>query len=225
MSMYSTVAIHRVQQFDASGEFIRMWGYDVVASGEDDKPLANEVQAVTIRAVSGTFNLEFAGETTASLPYNATAGEIEAELNSLPIVEAFGGSVSVSGGPGDASGSNPYLVSFEGGLAGLNLPEMVLGGTNLGRPVGMELSCLPDAPDAVSRGFFEYQWLANGQPIPGATTGAYTLAASDEGKAIQCRVEAFLGSASNRPCSMSTGSRSSRARCPHRYLRSAQPGG
>src|SRR3954447_17665685 len=36
----------RIQQFTSAGNFIRAWGFDVVASGEDDKPFANEVQRI-----------------------------------------------------------------------------------------------------------------------------------------------------------------------------------
>ena len=60
----------------------RAWGFDVVASGEDDKPFANEVQRIQIKASSGTFKLNFAG-TTPALPYNATATEVETALDNL----------------------------------------------------------------------------------------------------------------------------------------------
>src|SRR5262250_1898771 len=39
---------NRIQEFDAAGNFIRAWGYDVVASGEDNQTPANEQQSITI---------------------------------------------------------------------------------------------------------------------------------------------------------------------------------
>src|SRR6185503_3906962 len=35
---------NRIEQFTDDGEFVRAWGYDVVASGGNDKPLVNEVE-------------------------------------------------------------------------------------------------------------------------------------------------------------------------------------
>src|SRR5215213_8777902 len=52
---------NRIQQFTEQGDFIRAWGYDVVASGEDDKPFADEVQQVTVPGTSGLFRLTFDG--------------------------------------------------------------------------------------------------------------------------------------------------------------------
>lgn len=57
-----------------------------------------------------------ATETTAPIPFDASAVEVEAALLALPAFEA--GDVSVSGGPGDADGTIPYEVSFEGAYAG-----------------------------------------------------------------------------------------------------------
>src|SRR5262249_19883335 len=45
------------------------------------------------------------------LPANATAAEVEAALDALPEIGGKGGTVSVTGGPGDASGSNPYVIA------------------------------------------------------------------------------------------------------------------
>jgi DNA-binding beta-propeller fold protein YncE len=53
-----------------------------------------------------------------NMPYNISAGGLEAELDALPSVGGAGGSVTVTGGPGDASGSHPYVITFGGSLAG-----------------------------------------------------------------------------------------------------------
>ncbi len=62
------------------------------------------------------------GET---LPPNASAAEVEAALNALPSIGGVGGSVTVSGGPGDPSGSAPYAIEFGGSLSGEALPPIV----------------------------------------------------------------------------------------------------
>src|SRR5690348_7203151 len=54
----------RVQEFDGDGEFIRAWGFDVVASGVDDKPFGNESQEVKVTGTSGTFTLRYQSSTT-----------------------------------------------------------------------------------------------------------------------------------------------------------------
>jgi hypothetical protein len=61
--------------------------------------------------------------TATSIPYNASAAELKATLEGLPGVGA--GNVGVAGGPGDATGSTPYAVTFSGGsLAHNDLAEM-----------------------------------------------------------------------------------------------------
>ena len=71
----------------------------------------NEVQSVNVEATGGTFTLAVPSinpaQVTPSLPYNATASEVQTALNTIGGVE-----VSVTGGP---SGSAPYEVTFVGG--------------------------------------------------------------------------------------------------------------
>ena len=174
---------NRIQQFTSAGTFIRMWGSDVVESGTDDNP-TNEVQAVTIRSDSGIFTLTFGGNTTTPLPSNATAGEVQTALNELASINTGGGSVSVTGGPGNAAGSNPYLVTFSGGpLANTDVPQMTLNANLLGVPVGTQLTCTPQRGGS-------FQWLTDGEPAtgPGANSSTYTTVAADAGKPVQCQV-------------------------------------
>jgi hypothetical protein len=107
-----------VRQLSASDEFIRLWGVDTVKSGPGQ---ADETQAVRLDATSGTFKLSFGADTTADLAVNATATQLEAALNALPLIGS--GGVGVTGGPGNAGGTTPYIVTFDGpSLAGTDQP-------------------------------------------------------------------------------------------------------
>lgn len=170
----------RVQKFSPDGQFLAAFGGDVVAFGPDDSS-NEESQEITISQSSGTFRLGFANpfpaggrSDTAPLPFNASAAEIQAALNALPSIAGAGGSVSVSG-------SNPFTVSFQGNLAGDDVPQLTVA-----LDVGAQLQCsTPTAAESIS-----YQWLRNGSKIDGASASTYTATAQDAGKAIQCQITA-----------------------------------
>jgi hypothetical protein len=91
------------------------------------KPARNSITGLNIRA-------DTPYETT-ELPYNASAAQVEAALNALPPVGGEGGSVTVTGGPGDPGGTTPYTVTFSGGrLHATDEPQMA------GRPALTPLS-------------------------------------------------------------------------------------
>ncbi len=69
----------------------------------------------------GTFAL-IGSETTAPIPFNASAAEVQAALEALPGFVP--GSGSVNGGPG-GDADHPYFVAFGGPLAEQNVPELV----------------------------------------------------------------------------------------------------
>jgi hypothetical protein len=111
----------RIQQFTARDNFVRLWGPDVVFSGPDN---ADEVQAVRVDATGGTFKLSFGADVTTDVSATATAAQLQAALDALPSIGA--GGVSVGGGPGNAGGTSPYIVTFDGfSLAGKNQPQLI----------------------------------------------------------------------------------------------------
>jgi len=96
-----------------------------------------EVQKVTVAATSGVYILsrpETFAETGAFalLEPGATAELIQQELESPEIYGP--GNVEVTGGPGDAGGTEPYVITFKGALAGrplqlINARALALAGT------------------------------------------------------------------------------------------------
>ena len=181
---------HRIQELDEDGKFLRAWGFDVVASGVDDKPFIDEVQRVTVKAVAGTFTLAYGGETTEALDFDADAATVESAINDLPAINGTG-SVVVTGGPGDGAGTNPYVITFAGGLAQGDRQQLIIDRSQLASAVGTELECVGAAFWATVDGHLDYQWLRNNQPIAGATSLTYTTTADDSGKAVQCEVTAW----------------------------------
>src|SRR5262249_46473709 len=110
------------------GQVKRVWGADVVRSGPDN---SDERQALTVAATGGQFTLGFGEEVTAPIAFDAPAATVESRLDQLASIGGVGGSVSVSGGPGDAAGSLPYLIAFEGSLSGGDQPQLTADGSAL----------------------------------------------------------------------------------------------
>lgn len=81
----------------------------------------NEVQVITITGtpVSGTLTVTFGGQTTAAIPYNATAVQVEAALEALTTIQPD--NVTVTGGPGPGT---PWTVTFTNALGGTNVAAM-----------------------------------------------------------------------------------------------------
>ncbi len=82
----------------------------------------NEKQKVTVKATAGTYKLLFEGQETAPIAFNATAAELQAALEALAAIAP--GDIAVSGGPGDAGGTSPYEVSFQGAYAGTDVDQI-----------------------------------------------------------------------------------------------------
>ncbi len=87
----------------------------------------DEIQSVTVTATGGVFTLAFNGEGSGEIPFNATAGEVEAALDGIPGLGA--GQVAVSGEAG-----GPWSVQFTGARAGRNVPQLTVNAGGLAGP-------------------------------------------------------------------------------------------
>lgn len=81
----------------------------------------SEVQTVTVTGspTGGTYTLTWSGQTTAGIPYNASAAQVKAALEALSNIEP--GDVLVSGGPHPAT---PVIVTFAGRYLGDDQTQM-----------------------------------------------------------------------------------------------------
>jgi hypothetical protein len=100
-----------------------------VAAAPGNLP-TDERQQLTVRATGGEFQLTFSSPipgsttaTTANIPAASAAAGVQSALEALPNIGA--GSVSVGGGPGDAAGTSPYIITFRGRLADVNVRQLV----------------------------------------------------------------------------------------------------
>jgi hypothetical protein len=92
----------------------------VVKSDTQGSPTADEVQAVFVGATAGKFSLSFGGDTTPALPYNASAGIVQAALRALPSI----GSPNVTVAEFLSEGN--YKVTFEGALADTDVTQLAI---------------------------------------------------------------------------------------------------
>jgi hypothetical protein len=67
--------------------------------------------------------------TTAPLPFDASAAQVQGALEGLAGIGA--GNVTVTGGPGGAGGGAAYVVTFTGALAGVDVAQLSADGTAL----------------------------------------------------------------------------------------------
>lgn len=115
----------------AAISFKRSFGWDVVRSGPGDSE-ADEEQRLTVSATEGTYFLRVSEPErnnplfdTEPIAFDApaadpgTPGAIDSVQEALDAaLEGIGGEVTVSGGPGDETGSSPYEIAFGGTLGG-----------------------------------------------------------------------------------------------------------
>ncbi|MEV5977488.1 hypothetical protein [Streptomyces sp. NPDC052114] len=94
----------------------------------DLEPLSNEVQSVAITGgpTGGTYTLTYSGQTTAAIPYNATAAQVRTALQALSNIGS--GNVACAGGPHPGSA---ITVTFQGALAGTDVAQMTANSASL----------------------------------------------------------------------------------------------
>jgi len=89
---------------------------------------------------------------TAVFAFDASAEAVQNALNALPTIGGAGGSVAVTGGPGDAGGTHPYEITFRGRLGKLDVPQLVADDIDLsgGAESATVSTTTPGAPEAIS---------------------------------------------------------------------------
>lgn len=65
-----------------------------------------------ICATAGTFEISWDGSTTGPLAFNISAADLQTALEGLPQIAP--GDITVTGGPGDATASTPYIFTYSG---------------------------------------------------------------------------------------------------------------
>lgn len=82
---------------------------------------ANEVQTIDLGgATAGTITIDFDGEVTGAIAFDATAAAVQAELEGLSNIDP--GDVAVTDGPLPGT----ITLTFGGRYAGVNVPEVVV---------------------------------------------------------------------------------------------------
>lgn len=89
---------------------------------------SEEVQSVAITGTptGGTYTLSFGGQTTAAIPYNATAAQVRTALEALSTIGS--GNVTTTGGPHPGSA---VAVTFTGTLANTDVAQMTASSASL----------------------------------------------------------------------------------------------
>jgi len=86
----------------------------------------DELQLVNVRASAGQFRVNFAGEKTPDIDFDATAATVQAALEALPSIGP--GAVLVVGGPGGVNSggeSSPFGITFIGSLGGQDVQQLI----------------------------------------------------------------------------------------------------
>lgn len=103
----------------------------VVTTTQAGVALQNEIQRYSYTASGGTYTLEFDGQVTANIAFNAIAATIQTALEALSNIA-----------PGDVtvSGTNPFNVEFDGNYEAEDVGLLIGNGTNLTGAVTIAIS-------------------------------------------------------------------------------------
>lgn len=85
-------------------------GADTGKIGAYESNYRSESVSIPVDATGGTFTITFAGTATAAIAFNATAAAVKAALELNPNINF--GDITVTGGPGNAGGTTPYVITF-----------------------------------------------------------------------------------------------------------------
>jgi hypothetical protein len=98
----------------------------IVGQRTSNLTVANDVQTLTVNATGGTFKLSFNGDLTTALAWNVSSAALQAALEALPSVGT--GNVLGGGGPGATA---PLTMTFQGQLAALSMPDVIVAANNV----------------------------------------------------------------------------------------------
>jgi hypothetical protein len=161
--------------------FIPKASFDLVGLGfdvTDSSTAANEVQKIQVKATAGTYKITALGQQTAAVKFDASAAEVKAALVALAAIGAE--DVEVTGGPGDATGTAPYVITFKGALAKQDIAAMTTDVTGLteGTKTATVTTQTPGDSVAVDVGVYDgdlNRLGSNGGHEVAATAGAKAL--------------------------------------------------
>lgn len=153
---------YRIVEMTAWGEFVKTWGWGVVASGPDNKAPRNERQELTVNAGGGTYTLAYFNtldstkeflQKTAPIPYDASAATVQAALEGTGSLAP--GDLTVSGPSG-----GPFTIEFIGPLADFDVPPLGIDATDLSGTAAVKTPqgggsfeiCVPANGDVCQRG-------------------------------------------------------------------------
>jgi hypothetical protein len=153
-----------------------VWEVLAVTTPTNLKPNSprNEVQEITVSAKGGSFTLSVKlpsasqATTTAAIPYNATAGEVQAALEATAL---GAGNVTVTGGPG---GTSPYVVTLVGAAGHEPIVPMSVDSSSLAPAGGASASVTE-----LTKGVYAPKLLITATNVGGASTDGSTVTVGD----------------------------------------------
>jgi len=132
----STLTISKPPTKPGSAVLLRYPGPDPLAVGEQVEGAGIPADTTIVALKAGEVTLSNPATASgaavplrAGLPFDVSASALKSALQALPSIGS--GNLSVSGGPGDETGSNPYEITFEGKLSNEDVPEIETDDSNL----------------------------------------------------------------------------------------------
>ena len=176
--------------------------YRIDVAGHGDADALEQVRLHGVFLYAEELECSGAYEDPGVTTYVLTAGhsEVYSELYSVAVGAAGDGtggyrvSVAESGDTGVGCDTAPVAAAQAANTPATGAPA-ITGTVRVGETLTADTSGIADE-DGLDNASFSYQWQADGAEISGATGNAYTLAGSDEGKAISVKVS-FTDNAGN----------------------------